>query len=154
MILMRFSPIVLLFAFFSLLPGNNLLGFQETEYKPHVLKPIKTVYPVYPEHLKKEGIAGEVILHAVINRKGEVEFRNTNPFRIVRKLHPELDHLALEAVRQWTYEPVIVNGRAANVTIYISVRFDPGEYLDPNDSVVPEPLSEEVSAFLDQCWVL
>jgi len=83
----------------AILAGSLFLCSQQTDTKPYVLKPIKTFYPIYPEHLKKEGIAGEVIVRVTVNEKGDVEIRTANPIIIKRKLHPELDQLALEAVR-------------------------------------------------------
>jgi TonB family protein len=136
----------------AILAGSLFLRSQQTDTKPYVLKPIKTFYPVYPEHLKNEGIAGEVIVRVTVNEKGDVEIRTANPIIIKRKLHPELDQLALEAVRQWKFEPIDVFGKAISLPVLISVIFDPGEFIDPDDSVIPEPLSEELTAFLDQGW--
>lgn len=55
---------------------------------PIVLKPIKTVYPKYPDHLKKEGIAGEVIVSVWVDEKGNVKIAS-KPFHLIRSLHPE-----------------------------------------------------------------
>lgn len=119
----------------------------KTEFPP--LKPIKTVYPVYPDHLKEEGIAGEVIIWVVINEKGGVEVLYP-PF--VRHLHPELDKLALEAVKQWKYEPVFFQGKLIQVPTYISVIFDPGEPPEPKEPSPQGPMSEELTVLLDRCW--
>lgn len=132
--------------------GFQTLPFQWGEEKPYVLKPIKKVYPVYPEHLKKEGITGEVIVSVCINDEGDVLFRNVEPRQIRRHLHPELDKLAMEAVKQWKYEPINIFGKVSQIWTFISIIFDPGEYIDPSESIAPEPLNEDMAALLDKCW--
>jgi TonB family protein len=54
------------------------------------------------------------------SRKG-----NYYPFvgmRVLRSI-PLLDAAAVEAVRQWVYEPMVVNGRPRPVTFTVTVRF-------------------------------
>jgi TonB family protein len=42
--------------------------------------------------------------------------------RILRGI-PQLDEAALECVRQWRYEPILLNGQPVPVTITASVSF-------------------------------
>jgi periplasmic protein TonB len=42
--------------------------------------------------------------------------------RILRSL-PLLDQAALDAVRQWVYEPLVVNGRPRGVLFTVTVTF-------------------------------
>jgi len=131
---------------------SSFLWTQQTEAKPYVLKPIKTVYPVYPEHLKKEGIAGEVIICVVINEKGNVDIPLEPHSHIMRSLHPELDKLATAAVKQWKYNPPFIEGEVRRAWTYISVIFDPGESPEVEESAPREPLSRELLAMLDRSW--
>jgi len=130
--------------------GFTPLWPQQNESNPVVLKPIKTVYPKYPDHLKKEGIAGEVIVWAWIDEKGDVKI--LSPGHIIRSLHPELDELATDAAKQWKYAPPLTLGKQRGALTYISIIFDPGELPEAEDSAPKEPMSEELLAMLDRSW--
>jgi len=75
-------------------------------YVTIVQKPklIKKVNPVYPKIAKKAGIKGRVIVEATTDVYGRV---------IIVKVingHPLLNNAAIIAIKQWVYEPYIVNG--------------------------------------------
>jgi TonB family protein len=133
-----------------------MLGFsplwpQQKESNPVILKPIKTVFPKYPDHLKKEGIAGEVIVWAWIDEQGNVKIPGF-PLHIIRSLHPELDKLATDAVKQWKYAPPLTLGKQRGALTYISIIFDPGKLPEVEDSAPREPMSDELLATLDRSW--
>lgn len=71
--------------------------------------------PVYPIEAKKERIEGTVKLNAVISRQGNVEELN------VISGPNELQQSSLDAVREWTYKPYLVNGDPVEVKTTISV---------------------------------
>jgi protein TonB len=75
------------------------------------------VEPVYPKIANITGIRGEVKLHAIIARDGSIQSLN------VTSGHPLLATAALEAVRQWKYQPYILNGDAVEVETLITVNF-------------------------------
>lgn len=135
---------------FLILAGYSSLRSQQEESEPVILKPIKTVFPKYPDHLKKEGIAGEVIIGALIDEQGNVKPRE--PLHIIRSLHPELDRLATEAIKQWKYAPPLFRGKQRGALTYISVIFDPGELTEEAESALREPMSEELLGALDRSW--
>lgn len=81
---------------------------------PKVLKMIK---PVYPEAARKEGIEGVVILEATADAKGQVE-----KVKVLQSV-PVLDQAAIDAVKQWIYEPLILNGKPTPVVFTVTVRF-------------------------------
>jgi len=71
--------------------------------------------PVYPPDAKKARIEGAVVLHGVIGTNGEVE-------QLIVKSGPkELQKSALDAVRQWKYEPYLLNGDPVEVETEITV---------------------------------
>lgn len=71
--------------------------------------------PVYPPEAKKAKIQGKVLLDAVIGKDGTVE-------QVTVQSGPEaLRKSALDAVRQWTYKPFLLNGEPVEVTTTISV---------------------------------
>jgi periplasmic protein TonB len=81
---------------------------------PKILKMIK---PVYPEEARKEGIEGVVILEATADARGRVE--NAKVLRSI----PALDQAAIDAVKQWVYEPLILDGKPTPVIFTVTVRF-------------------------------
>ena len=90
---------------------------------PIVPKPVHILYPAYPEELRKRGVQGQVELRVAIDEDGKVI-----DVRVAKSLHPYLDFAAVQALRQWTYEPVLNNGKPAAVAIDVIVNFDPESY--------------------------
>jgi len=89
------------------------------------------VQPVYPQEAKDAGISGAVVLHAIIGKEGTVESL------VVVSGPKELQGAALDAVKQWTYRPYLLNGEPTAVNTTITVNFslegsnpEPGS--DPN----------------------
>lgn len=80
-------------------------------------KLVKQVSPVYPEEARKGGVEGVVILEAKADEQG-----NVVDTRVLRSV-PPLDAAAIEAVKQWKYEPLIIDGRARKVIFTVTVRF-------------------------------
>jgi TonB family protein len=80
-------------------------------------KLLNRVDPRYPEGARKEKVAGQVVIQAVIGKDGTVSGAS-----VVRPVHPDLDAAALEAVRQWRYEPAKQNGKP--VAVYMTVTID------------------------------
>jgi TonB family protein len=80
-------------------------------------KLIKNVDPVYPEAARKAGIEGVVILEAKADEEG-----NVTDARILRSV-PALNQAALDAVKQWRYEPMLIDGKPHKVVFTVTVRF-------------------------------
>ncbi|HCS48939.1 MAG TPA: hypothetical protein DIW61_12050 [Candidatus Aminicenantes bacterium] len=78
---------------------------------------LKKVDPVYPEAARKAGIQGVVLLEATTDEQGNVVKVR------VQKSIPELDQAAIEALRQWKYEPFIIEGKPKGVVFTVTVRF-------------------------------
>jgi protein TonB len=79
---------------------------------------LKRVEPVYPEIARQARIQGIVILEAATDIYGRVA--NVKVLRSV----PLLDGAAVDAVRQWVYEPMLVNGRPRGVVFTVTLRFE------------------------------
>ncbi len=73
--------------------------------------------PVYPEIARAARVEGVVILEAKVDKKGKVE-----EARVLRSI-PLLDQAAIEAVKQWEYEPFLVNGEPKAFLLTITVNF-------------------------------
>ena len=78
---------------------------------------IKHVPPVYPADARDARIQGRVVVEATIGATGTVV-----EAKVVRSI-PLLDQAALDAVKQWVYEPTIVNGKPTPVIMTVTVNF-------------------------------
>jgi TonB family protein len=95
---------------------------EETPRSTSELSPgklLKNVEPAYPPSARASGIGGAVVLTARVTRRGMVE-----NVKLVRG--PEvLAAPAMDAVRQWVYEPYRLDGEPVAVETTILVRFSP-----------------------------
>jgi len=73
--------------------------------------------PVYPPLALQARISGVVHLNAIIGKDGTVENLT------VASGHPLLVPAALEAVKQWLYQPTLLNGQPVEVVTQIEVNF-------------------------------
>jgi TonB family protein len=88
-------------------------------------KLIKQVDPVYPAEARKAGIEGVVIVEATTDLYGRVAGT-----RVLRSI-PALDQAAVDAVKQWVYEPMVIDGKPQPVTFTVTVRFNLDEPKKP-----------------------
>lgn len=79
---------------------------------------IYTYEPVYTDEARNAGVEGTVVLRLVVGGDGIPE--NVN---IVTGLGRGLDERAVEAVRQWRFEPTLVNGLPIRVPTTVEVNF-------------------------------
>jgi TonB family protein len=80
-------------------------------------KKLKSVSPRYPEIAKQARVQGVVILECTIDTRGRV-----SDIKVLRSI-PLLDAAAVEAVKQWTYEPTYLNGEAVPIIMTVTVNF-------------------------------
>jgi periplasmic protein TonB len=78
---------------------------------------LRKVEPKYPPLAMAARIQGPVVLAAVISKAGTME-----NLRLVSG-HPMLAGAAIDAVRQWRYQPYILNGDVIEVETEITVNF-------------------------------
>lgn len=81
---------------------------------------IKKVPPVYPPIAQSAGVTGVVIVEALIDFDGSVR-----EARILRSV-ALLDQAALDAVRQWVFQPTVLNGAPVQVVMTVTVNFSLG----------------------------
>ena len=81
---------------------------------------INQTKPVYPPLARQARIQGTVILHAIIDKDG-----NVAELQVVSG-HPLLVQAALDAVKQWRYKPTLLNGDPVEVDTTITVTFSMG----------------------------
>jgi TonB family protein len=80
-------------------------------------KLISQPQPQYPQLAKETHIEGSVILHVIIGIDGAVKDVT------VESGHPLLVQSALDAVRQWRYQPTLLNGDPVEVDTPVTVNF-------------------------------
>lgn len=80
-------------------------------------KLIKSPAPQYPPDALKEHVEGIVVMEAVIDPKGLVK-----DVKVVEG-HDLLNAAAVEALKQWQYEPYLVNGAAKTVKFTVVMKF-------------------------------
>ncbi|HWW60083.1 MAG TPA: energy transducer TonB, partial [Thermoanaerobaculia bacterium] len=78
----------------------------------------KRVEPHYPEDARKLRIAGIVILQVAVDAKGGIE-----DVRVLKSLAPDIDAAALEAVRQWQFQPATLDQNAVPVLFNVTINF-------------------------------
>jgi TonB family protein len=111
---------VLVCIIFVLIAGM-LCALQQPEQKESSRqepKLIKKVEPEYPEVAKSARIQGVVILEATITKKGDVV-----NVKVLREPSPLLTKPAIDAVKQWKYEPGKIDGNVADVIVTLTVNF-------------------------------
>ncbi|HVZ15690.1 MAG TPA: energy transducer TonB, partial [Terriglobales bacterium] len=78
--------------------------------------PIKTIEPNCPGLASHLHIRGVVVLKATVGKDGTVE-----EIRYISG-HPLLTASAIDALKQWTWRPFLLNGRPVRAVSNISVR--------------------------------
>ena len=95
---------------------------------------VKQVNPVYPPLARQARIEGMIILEVTTDIYGRIMTA-----KVLRSI-PLLDQAAIDAVRQWVYEPVIIQGRPREMTFTVTVRFTLDERrMGPQTAVTYSP---------------
>jgi protein TonB len=79
---------------------------------------LQRIEPKYPDSLRAAKKNGLVVLQVTVDQQGSV----LNPV-VVRHSEPEFEAAALEAVRQWRYEPATAEGKPVAVYVTITISF-------------------------------
>jgi TonB family protein len=83
-------------------------------------KLIRRTPPVYPAGMKAQGVTGIVVIQAVISKTGDV----LNPLVVNTDVNPGLAQAALDAVKQWIYQPALLNGQPVEVITTVTISFE------------------------------
>jgi protein TonB len=115
----------------SLYAQSTQGGSDAPQQQPHAQRPsrvhvsrgvaqallINSVQPQYPDDAKQARIQGQVVLQALIDKKGDVD-----ELTLVSG-HPALAPAAVAAVKHWKYKPYLLNGEAVAMETQIVVNF-------------------------------
>lgn len=95
---------------------------QEPVYEPGggvtLPKVVKEVRPTYPPDVMQTGIQGTVTLRCVVQRDGK-----PGDVTVSESLEPRLDEAAIDAMKQWVFEPGQRNGMPVAVRVAVQMKF-------------------------------
>jgi len=81
-------------------------------------KLVHYVEPAFSPRSKEAYVEGTVKLSTIVTKAGDA----TNP-QVLSGLNAEEDRTAIEALRQWKFEPGTRNGRPVNVRVTVEINF-------------------------------
>ncbi len=96
-------------------PDEKTEVVEFAEVKPPKL--LKAVTPQYPLKARRLGFEGTVIIEATTDLNGRVKKTK------VLKSVPFLDEPSVKAIRQWVYEPVVINGQPRPIVFTVTIDF-------------------------------
>jgi len=76
-----------------------------------------SVPPAYPPLARSEGIAGDVVLDALIGANGQVTAMK------ILSGNPLLQQAAKDALRHWRYQPAMLDGQPASTHLTVTIQF-------------------------------
>ena len=118
------APAEILFSTGTETPGNDEMngpfGPSTPGLVPPRIIPSSRALPQYPPAARRAGLLGTVILMVVIEEDGQV-----GEIQVLRSPDQRwgFDLSAIDAVKQWRYEPALMNGRAVAAYITVMVEF-------------------------------
>ena len=80
-------------------------------------KLVHTVRPEYPEVARMAHLSGIVVLEALVGTDGRVE--NVKALNA----NPVLEQAAMDAVAQWRYKPLLLNGVPTRFILTVTITF-------------------------------
>lgn len=78
---------------------------------------IKRVDPIYPKIARQANVEGSVILEVTTDIDGKVQ-----KVKVLRSI-PLLDRAAIDTVKQWVFEPLIIDSQRRGVILTVCVPF-------------------------------
>lgn len=80
--------------------------------------PVRTVPPVFPEEMRRDGVSGVVTVSILIDEKGNV----TEP-KVVKTSHEAFSQPAMDALAKWKFKPAKQAGEAVAMRVNIPIQF-------------------------------
>jgi len=98
--------------------GGNGGGVYRVGGSVSAPRPIYDPDPDYSDEARKAKFQGSVVLWIIVGPDGK-----THDIRVARTLGTGLDEEAIEAVREWKFQPAMLDGHPVAVQINVEVRF-------------------------------
>jgi len=92
--------------------------YMNVEDGVRVARALELPDPEYPEKAQRRGIQGTIVLAIAISKNGEID-----KVKIVRRLDPDLDQAAVDAVMRWRFSPAEKDGEAVPFQTLVEVSF-------------------------------
>lgn len=96
--------------------------------------------PIYPFEMRLSGMRGEVLVDFMVDIEGRV--RNAY---VTRSLNPSFDDPAIEAVRQWRFEPARVGERPVPMRMQVPIVFVLDDSYDGGQGPLSQPRKPDLS---------
>ncbi|MBK7644438.1 MAG: energy transducer TonB [Planctomycetes bacterium] len=96
---------------------EDAFSMAEIDQKPRA---VFQAQPLFPGEMRGKKIEGVVTLIFVVDASGKV----ANP-RVEKSSHPAFEKPALDAVRQWKFEPAVKGGQRVGCKMRVTLRFQP-----------------------------
>lgn len=80
------------------------------------------VAPEYPFEMRRDGIAGEVVVDFIVDEEG----RPTD-ISVKKSSRIEFDKAAVIAVSKWRFKPATIDGKPVRTHLAVPLTFDPRE---------------------------
>lgn len=80
--------------------------------------PVRTVPPVFPDEMRRDGISGVVTVSILIDEKGNVQ----EP-KVVKTTHEAFSQPAIDALTKWKFKPAKQAGEAVAMRVNIPIQF-------------------------------
>jgi protein TonB len=87
---------------------------------PEMPKLVKQTVPVYPEEARKKGIQGEIMVQILVGTDGSVKEATIVSNKTGSK---DFEKAALDAVKQWKFEPGKLDGKPVEVNVVVPIKF-------------------------------
>jgi TonB family protein len=104
---------------------------------------VKKVQPEYPPEAREQRIQGEVVLRVMVSRQGDV-----SKVSLISG-HPLLAPAAMDAVKQWKYQPFLLNGQPLEVDTEVVVNFRLESSEQPANDITPPDLPPVLGIVVD-----
>ncbi len=96
---------------------DGAFSMSEIDQRP---RPVFQVAGAYPADLRTQKLEGVVVLIFVVDETGRV----TNP-RVEKSTHQGFEAPAIEALKQWKFEPAVKGGQRVACRMRVPIRFQP-----------------------------
>ncbi len=96
-------------------PNDDPIRVEGDVVEPRV---VTKVNPKYPPEARSEGLQGTVIVLATIETNGTV-----SEIEVIESTREDFEAAAIEAVRQWKFEPATLEGKPVAVEFSLTIRF-------------------------------
>jgi TonB family protein len=112
-------------------------------------RPLNAPDPEYSEEARKAGLQGKCVLSLIVDSEGKPE-----NIIVSRSLGMGLDENAIEAVRNWTFEPARKDGKpvAVQISVVVTYRIGKNVHLTPEARKALEKAREAGAEMRRNAW--